>query len=602
MHIKKVLVTLMTGSLFAFSGSLSIKPASMTSTPGTVQAAAAMAFVSGTVRNDNGLPLVGATVALLESSIAGKVLKSLKTDAEGRFTAGIVPGAYRLRAEAEGYRATFTRINLERTGNLTFNFSLRRRDTLVDKRGDSDDWRWIGRTVPRSILHYDDADEIVSGEATASVENQSVSFRPTFHGIAQFVASGAASATNAPGSSFAGSNFAVSASLNNNLEVAVIGQSGFGDGAPQRLALVSTTRVGDKHQFTAGLGYGRLAIRGENRALSQSLLEQASLSVTDSWQVAQPLLIVYGVDYSRFVGAVGRNRESILPRLAVQYSPTSQMKLHAALTSARNFRATEMENLETENIDASISPEAAFDLRPTEVAVNSGGADIDRSRRLEFGIERTFDDGSALEAAAFFDTISGHGVGILALPLEATQETELAFQQGAHQVAAMNGAARGMRVVYSRQLNDYASVSGGYSFGRGEKFNRRFHQALADGNADTLNPGQVFTGGFFQVATARLNLDLSHQTGTNISAVIRLSPSAVVFAIDPFAGRMSVYDPNLSVYLTQNLPTFGLPVSCQAIVDVRNLLDQAIGTEDGRTQLIAARTQRMVRGGLAFRW
>jgi hypothetical protein len=35
---------------------------------------------------------------------------------------------------------------------------------------------------------------------------------------------------------------------------------------------------------------------------------------------------------------------------------------------------------------------------------------------------------------------------------------------------------------------------------------------------------------------------------------------------------------------------------------MRNLLDQAQGVEAGDTQLIATRSRRTVRGGIAFRW
>jgi hypothetical protein len=65
---------------------------------------------------------------------------------------------------------------------------------------------------------------------------------------------------------------------------------------------------------------------------------------------------------------------------------------------------------------------------------------------------------------------------------------------------------------------------------------------------------------------------------------------------------MSVYDPNINIYVTQDLPSFGLPVRWQAMVDVRNLLDQLNGVEDGTAQLIATRSRRSVRGGIAFRW
>ena len=220
---------------------------------------------------------------------------------------------------------------------------------------------------------------------------------------------------------------------------------------------------------------------------------------------------------------------------------------------------------------------------------------LDRSQRFETGFERVFGEGnSSIEASAFYDMISGHGVGVLALPLESSPEMQQTFQQVANQVAAMNGAARGVRLMFNRRLNEHVTTSFGYSFGRGERFN---NVAL-----ESITPGRLFRGGFFQVAAAKLDLDFSHRTGTRVSTVIRLSPSAVVFAIDPFAGRMSVYDPNINIYVTQDLPNFGLPVRWQAIVDARNLLDQPVSVEDGSVQLIATRVRRSVRGGLAFRW
>jgi hypothetical protein len=186
--------------------------------------------------------------------------------------------------------------------------------------------------------------------------------------------------------------------------------------------------------------------------------------------------------------------------------------------------------------------------------------------------------------------LSGHGVGVLAMPLEASPETQSALQEVARQVVAMNGTARGMRVMYAKRISEHLTASVGYSFGRGQRFN--------DVPLNRITPAQMFTGHNFQVASAKLDLDLTQRTGTRVSTVVRLSPSA----IDPFAGRMSVYDPNVSIYVTQLLPSFGLPVKCQALVDVRNLLNQTTGVEGDYTQLIAARTQRSVRGALSFQW
>jgi len=91
-------------------------------------------------------------------------------------------------------------------------------------------------------------------------------------------------------------------------------------------------------------------------------------------------------------------------------------------------------------------------------------------------------------------------------------------------------------------------------------------------------------------------------TGTHVQTVFRFSPQATVFAIDPFAGRLAVYDPSLSVQITQDLPTFGLPVRAQAVIDARNLLDFQSRTKNGQTILEVGPYARSVRGGISVRF
>jgi hypothetical protein len=408
----------------------------------------------------------------------------------------------------------------------------------------------------------------------------------------QFVTASSNSRAGAPASDFFGANFAVAGSLGGNFEMALIGQRGAGRLAPQRLAAITTMRPGANHQVTATIGYDQFPLIGQAHQDSEAAsLDQLSVSATGSWQVFRPLLVIYGFDYSRFVGSVNQ-RDSVLPRFAVQYSPSSRLRVNAAVTPGSDQQRHSPESFNSEDIQAS------FETSPAEIAYgdSSGAAPIlDRSRRFEVGVERLFGEGdTSVEASAFYDLVSGHGVGVLALPLEASPETRATLREVAHQVAAMNGAARGVRVSLNRRLNNHLTASVGYSFGRGSRFN---HAPV-----DPIAPAQLFRAGFFQVAMAKLDLDFTEQTGTRVSTVIRLSPSAVVFAIDPFAGRMSVYDPNINIYVTQELPNFGLPVRWEAIVDVRNLLDETSGVDDGAFQLVAARTRRMVRGGVAFRW
>lgn len=578
--------------------------------PSAVGARPALAFVSGTVKDDLGQPLAGAVVALLEAAFNGREVKSVKTDIEGKFVAAVLPGSYRLRAAAEGFRPALTRVLLDRAAKVSYDFSLKRDDTLVEKRGDRDDYRWVGRSVPRHVLHFDPTQPAETPAQVDSPQEGNVDFRPSFRGMMQFVAASSLTGRNREGLGFYGANFAVSGSFSNSFEMALIGQRGWGTLAPQRLEAIATLRPSSSHQITASVGYGQVPF--VNRVLLESevlaggvgvpgamangiqphhaggTLEQLSVSAVGEWQVFQPLLVIYGFDYAKFIGSSTRRHESILPRLAVQFAPSSRWRVNGAMTPGSGQSRQGLESFTSEDIQVS------FDARAPEVAVGDYPV-LDRSRRLEFGTERIFGDGRAsLEASAFYDVVSGHGVGVLTLPLEVSPETQATFAQMANHVEAMNGGARGVRVMYAKRVNDYLTASAGYSFGRGSQMSRTY--------LNDLRPSNIFRNGFFQVATAKFDLDFSQHTGTRISTVVRLSPDAVIFAIDPFAGRMSVYDPNINVYVTQDLPSLGLPIRWQALVDIRNLLNQMNGVDDGTVQLVSARSFRTIRGGVALRW
>src|SRR5499427_7721252 len=436
-----------------------------------VEASPALAFVTGTVRDERGTPLVGATVAVLEPRFGGKEIKSARTDTQGRFLAGVLPGAYFIRAMAEGFRPKFTRLILNRSAKTSYDFHLKSENTLVEKRGDSNDYRWISQSVPGHVLRiFEDAEEDVVDLSNDGVERKGVlAAQSSLHGMAQFVAVTSSAPAGMPAPDFFGTNFAVSSSLGGNFEMAFIGQRGVGDLAPQRLAAVATVRPGAAHQVTAMIGYGQVGLSKMRRqeidavggmparprnartvnaapgpdqtSLDQISLDQISVTATDSWQVFRPLLLIYGFDYSRFVGDIN-DRDSVLPRLALQYSPSSRLRMNAAVTPGASERLNSLEVFNSENIQAS------FESAPAEVAYSDSPI-LDRSQRFEVGVERSFggEGDTSVEASVFYDLISGHGVGLLALPLEASPETQATIRQVAHQITAMNGAARGVRAM-----------------------------------------------------------------------------------------------------------------------------------------------------------
>jgi hypothetical protein len=194
------------------------------------------------------------------------------------------------------------------------------------------------------------------------------------------------------------------------------------------------------------------------------------------------------------------------------------------------------------------------------------------------------DNNSNLEATIFFDTTTGRGVGLISLPMNFLNA------ESSEQVVAQNGNAQGLRVVYSRRLNETFSTSFGYSIGRGQKLSTE----------SINNPSNIFENAIFQTAAAQLAARLG--TGTKVNTVFRMTPKNTVMAIDPFAGRLAVLDPSLSVLVTQQLPTLGLPVKAEAIIDARNLLEAQTEVNNGQTSLKLTSANRIVRGGISVRF
>lgn len=68
-------------------------------------------LISGEVRDDDGKPLVGAEVSVFDRG--SKRVAHHDTDAYGFFAAAVVPGSYRIRAEAGGYQSLHDRAEVE---------------------------------------------------------------------------------------------------------------------------------------------------------------------------------------------------------------------------------------------------------------------------------------------------------------------------------------------------------------------------------------------------------------------------------------------------------------------------------------------------------
>ena len=552
-----------------------------------------LATVSGTVRDHRGLPLAGALIQIIREG-AKKVVTEARTAADGSFSAKIPAGRYSLKAVASGFsEVLFSSVTVAPSAEIAYRFNLEPLGagrTYPEQRSDRDSAKWRLRSAQtqRSIFQANEgadatvaavesesstSDEVGVANAAADDSNKS-RVRP--QGVVETYF---AESSNPLGSGYQGLNFAVALQASESVDFIFAGQTGTG-AAPQRFEAAARMRLNDRHRLGVTAGGAKLQTFGAMAdKFAQSNLGQMSVRAVDEWIVRDGFVVVLGMDYSRFFGA--GSDASFTPRLAVQFDATAR-------TTVKVAYANVIDDGDYQSVATFESGNAVF-KQPTSqpVAYVGGRAVMARSRRFEIGLERELNNHSNVEATAFVDMTSGRGVGLLAMPASAFSGDSAA---ALIRVANQEGSARGVRVVYSNRLNHVWNASAGYSFGRGQRLSP----------AGIRNPAQLFDGSFFHTFAMQIAGDWS--TGTHVQTVFRFSPEATVFAIDPFAGQLAVYDPSLSIQVTQDLPTFGLPLRAQAILDARNLLDVQTTTSNGETLLLVAPNGRSVRGGISLRF
>ncbi|HET8783441.1 MAG TPA: carboxypeptidase regulatory-like domain-containing protein [Pyrinomonadaceae bacterium] len=573
----------------------------MTSLAQAAPPSKSLATITGTVKDDKGNPLVGALVSMLREG-AKHAVKEARTDEKGNFSAKVPAGRYGIRAIAQGFNEViFSSVEVRASQELIYKFNLEPvgyGKTLPERRRDRDDVKWVLRSAQqrRSIFQVDGEEDptvaaVREAEAAAQVNDPSAAMEsaPTGpedsethrsrirpRGVVETYF-----ASNAYGASYPGVNFAFATPVSENVELIFSGQTGLGD-APERVEATTRIRIGERHRVGVTASGLRFEAPVWTRMVNDqdALRGQISLRAVDEWIVRDGIVIVMGLDYSRFVGAGGAH--AFTPRFGVQYDVNARTRVKAAFASAADEDGIQsVATFEDEQVVF-----RGNSVRP--VAFIDGQAVLERSHRLEFGIERVLDNHSNVEATAFFDTTSGRGVGFMSMPSTAFSGTT-AGADFLH-IANQQGSSRGMRVVYTRRLNRVWTASAGYAFGRGQRLSA----------SPFSTPAELFESGLFQ--TAALQLGAGFDTGTQVRTVLRFSPEATVFAIDPFAGRLGVYDPTLSIQVTQELPSFGLPVRAEAILDARNLLDAQASSENGDVLTFVGTNRRSVRGGISVRF
>jgi hypothetical protein len=543
-------------------------------------------IIKGIIRDEGGSPIADAYVSIFRVGTS-KLFKQVRSAADGSFLAKILPGTYTVLAVAQGFNAiTIGKVEINRAAEINYGFKLERAgsgNTLPEKRLDRKNPKWNIRAAQsqRSIYQNQNGDTpITENSADVAAVEETIAVAERDDADNALRKSGQTVVETYFGDSrdgsFTGVNFATLLPVNEDAEIVVAGQIGSGN-APQRLETNLKFRPNDAHQIRLNTAFGNLGKTKYEK--TEKTLGQVSVQALDEWRVRDDLILVFGFDYSRFVGASADF--SITPRVGLQFDLNAKTRVRSAFSAAPPTEKNWARAIELEGSTVAFSEPVAVE----DFVVENERPQMNKSSRLEFGVERVLDQDSSVEANAFFDTTLGRGVGLTNLPFDVLDTEDFSDF-----VAQQQGRATGIRLVYTRRLSSRFSTSAGFAYGSGQKISGK----------PISSPGDVFENDFFRTYFGQFDADL--KTGTNIKTIFRLSPQATVFAIDPFQGRLAIYDPGLSVLVTQSLPNLGLPIRAEAVVDARNLFDfqTSAKSDEGSLRLNAHR--RMLRGGISLRF
>ena len=535
-----------------------------------------LGIIRGVVEDKSGKPINGAVVNIFKDG-ATRVLKQITSDSEGIFSTRMLPGTYSLVAVATGYNSSSPNtVQISRTSEVVYRFNLEpvgSGKTVPEKRRDRSDSKWVIRAAQnrRSIFQ-------LSENETSDVADSNQIGEEAFFGISLSPRESAAQRKVSVveilggGSGASGSlNFASLYTLSENHDLLFTGQFSKGPVTNSRLETTFLINPAHHHSLRLTTGLKRISREGANEA-SRS---EFNLRVIDELKIRDDFVLVLGFDYSRLLGE--QKSSYLTPRAHAQFDLNSRTRLRTGIYPV------DSEELENRPISLDGFPVVFF--QPTNnqrLNLSFARAPLHHSSRADFGFERIIDHRSSLEGAVFVDLVSNQIIGLLNIPSNGTALEEI--------VSVNSSDTSGIRVIYSRTLNSQLNLSGGYSFGFAPSLTR---------NLVTSPIGSLDRATFHSIF-AQLNSNLGHDT--YLRTIIRFSSDATVFAVDPFLGKVTVYDPGVSLILTRMLPSLGLPIRAEASIDARNIFDFFSEVATDESTLRAVNGRRMIRGGILVRF
>ena len=534
--------------------------------------------IRGLVRDDRGIPQVGAAITLLTAR--GAESMRVRSDFRGAFVLkDLIPGDYSLRVALDHFLPiTKENIQVLPGGNTLLDVNLRGLFSALQMvrggseiRDMSDNWKWMLRTsmAARPVLRFRLAQR---RETRAVLRKASGRFSDT-RGYAQLSGGAGARQTGLATESDLGTAFAVATSMFGENDLIVSGNLGYGStsGVPATAFRTSYSRNlgGSKPEVSVTVRQLHMpvaasqAIYGPENEHNGPAIETFTLGFADHVRLGETIRFQYGFLYEsvRFLDRL--NFVSPYGRLIYQLDKNREIHLRYA-SGVPNDRVPAREGEASPGVlRQHVSSLGMF----PRLSLRNGRPTVQRTEHIEISYREKMGKG-LLEVAAYKDSVNDAALSAVA-PAGAFGKGELLpdLFSDSSTLNAGDFRSSGYRVSYAHQIRD------------------RLQAAIGVGSVEVISPETSTLG---DPAISDLRRSLSTRRARMLTASLTTSlPKAdtrlhgsyqwvsrkAVIAPDLYNDFASRSDPGLNLVIRQPLPfSGGLPGKLEATARLSNLL------------------------------
>jgi len=513
------------------------------------------ATISGRVHDSSGVPVMGAVVMVVASPM--NVERIALTDKDGSFSiANLFAGQYSVKVSMSHFLPAMKQgVVLSSGGTAVLTVNLQNaldvvRRAVAREKSQSDDIVWTLRSSrsTQPVLRLMDTSQ--------SPDDARTSLGPDYSGYFQLYSKSVESSSGT--TEGVESQFSVTMPLAAKSRVNVHGQFNESPMQPRGIGASYDFVPANRHKAEIGVDVRQGALFMD--PLQSDMLREVQIRYGEELQWSDHLVLNYGAEAGRVGTASAVNY--LRPRFGLSWVPQPRTTL--TLTAS-----TQAPNTPEDSV-------RGRDYFDRTLIVPPG---LERYSHGELGVTRIIGENVEFTAAAFRDRTD-------------TASLFVSTADGRHSILLLdtsNLPSQGFRVNVNRKFRSF-EAGVGYTAVNGVGI---------EGSAASFDDmkEQLYRRKFHSVA-GRFKAEIA-PTQTEITAVYRWTSGDSASRLDPYQRLMEYNDPTLSLTIAQNLPTWRmLPGRFQAILDARNLLDQAFGSS--RTQI--GQYPRLVKGGINIKF